>query len=117
MEAKGVTFSMVKGLVGFLKTNMPSVQQAVDDFPNPNQKLIFPAISVMTKSPVYVPFQPYVIAKGEKDLATGKYPVTKVMGSWDFSFQIDLWAESKPARVLECNEQKSGGSRHFASTC
>jgi hypothetical protein len=95
--------AMLKGLITHLKANMASLQEAYDDFPNPNQKLKMPCLSIAGRSPVFNPMMPYVTHKGAQ-ITSGadedKYPVRRCMGTFDFSFQLDLWARSKPERAL-----------------
>lgn len=95
--------ALIKGLITHLKANMPSLQDAYDDFPNPNQKLKFPCLSIFAKAPDFKPLMPYVVFKGAvipSGPDMGKLPVRKVMGSFELKLQIDLWADSKPKRAL-----------------
>lgn len=92
----------IKGLIVHLKANMPSLKQAYDDWPNPNQKLEYPCLSIFSRNPSYMGVNPYVISKGDPIISgpdEDKVPVRTVIGMWDFKFQIDLWADSKPTRA------------------
>lgn len=94
--------ALLKGLITHLKANMPSLAEAYDDFPNPNQKLKYPCLSIFAKAPEYQPMMPYVVGKGSVIVGgpdDGKVPVRKVMGAFEYKLQIDLWADSKPARA------------------
>jgi hypothetical protein len=91
---------VVKALCAFLAANMPSIQKAYDNWPSPNQTLDMPCLSVFTRSPQFRPTAPYTIWKGAPDATTNQVQYRRVMGQWDFSFQLDLWAPYKPQREI-----------------
>jgi hypothetical protein len=103
LEPSGIIHSLTKGLLSYLRTHIPSIQQAFDEFPNPSQTLKYPAVSVFLRNPTFTPMMTYVVSKGA-ELPSGKRPVRRVVGMYDFSLQLDLWAESKPARFKLLND-------------
>lgn len=99
--ANELTREISKELIAHLVANMPSIEKAYDDFPNPEQELEYPCLSVFMRTPDYEPCMPYVIYKGAKIFSgpdENKVPVRKVVGSYEFALQIDLWCQSKPQR-------------------
>lgn len=97
MSAVSCTKSVKKALAAFLKAQMPSIRQAYDDFPTPNQDLDMPCLSVFQKNPSYGPCMPYEIYKGPI-LPNNTAIIRRVVGFWDFSMQVDLWAPTKVQR-------------------
>ena len=99
--ANEVTKTIVKALIVHLKARMPSLLEAYDDFPNPSQPLKMPGMSVFLRKPNFNPLSTYVLSKGAliaSGADTGKYPVKRVVGSYDFNMQVDLWCPTKPSR-------------------
>lgn len=93
------TEAIIKGITAYLKTAMPTVKSVTDDWPNPSQNLIFPAITVITGDPKFVQSQNYVISKDTvKDVKTKKFKLRKCIGTYDFVLKCHLWADSKPTR-------------------
>lgn len=90
--------AVIKGLQGFLLTEMPTLQAVMDNWPSPNQQIKYPAISILAKTPKFSPVSPYVITVGTPDPVTHLAPTKRVIGEWDFSFQVDLWTGYKPQR-------------------
>ena len=95
--------AVLLGLNKFLLANMPSLKKTYDDFPNPNEKLVYPCLTTMAKEPDYKPCMPYVIFKASEPVESGpnagKTLIRKVKGSFDFNLQLDMWATSKPDRA------------------
>lgn len=94
------TRSVVKGLMELIKSRMPSIVAAYDDFPANNQNLKYPSFSIFTQQPKYTPSFPYDIKILPKitDPSSpdfGKAPVLYCTGRYEFSLQLDFWCESK----------------------
>jgi hypothetical protein len=85
-------------LAAFLLANVPGLASALDGWPNPNQQLNYPAISIYTKTPKFTPLQPYIVAKGNPDPATGLADLLKCVGMYDLEIQLDCWTNYKPQR-------------------
>lgn len=92
------TKAIVKGLADYLLANMPSLKKAYYNFPNPTEKLEYPALSVFTRTPTFTPISPYVIGKTEPTEVERQVTVTKVIGRYDFTLQVDLWTAYKAQR-------------------
>lgn len=83
-------------LIDTVKSKMPSIVKAYDEFPNQAQKLTFPSFSVFTQEPKFEACSPYVLKKNLNVTdAQGRKEVIKCVGNYDFSIQLDFWCESK----------------------
>lgn len=87
-------------LKAFLLANT-SLKKCFDGFPLPSQKIEYPSCSIMISSTNFMPSLPYVFSKGTL-IATGadagKTPIRRVVGTYDFKLQLDLWADTKQNR-------------------
>jgi hypothetical protein len=92
--------AVTKALKAFLETDgvMPDLEQALVGWPAPNQKLAYPSVTIFPKKPIFSPLAPYIVSRGTPDPTTHIAQVTKVIGMYDFSMQLDLWAAYRPQR-------------------
>lgn len=90
--------AVCEALGAFLKTQIPELNTVTIQWPEPNEQLVYPAIGIYVKVPKFTPAMPYVIARGNPDPVTHLALVTKVMGYWDFSLQVDCWGDYKATR-------------------
>jgi hypothetical protein len=82
---------------------MPSVREVLEDFPEASAELLVPAVSVFSRSPVFVPeLSPYVVATSA--VTNNRSTVKKVVGAWDFKLQVDIWCGYKEERFTLFNE-------------
>lgn len=96
--------AMVSALANYLKDNMPSVVSAMDHFPEQNEELEMPAVSVYARQPVFQPLPPYLLSKGVMDPDTKLASVKMVNGIWDFALVVDIWCPYKAQRDLLIEE-------------
>lgn len=94
MAATSFTRSLNKGLLAFLRANIPALIEGYEEFPNASQNLKFPSVSVFLQSPDYNPVMPYVISVGAPD-ANKNAIVKRVVGRYEFKMQLDFWCENK----------------------
>jgi hypothetical protein len=92
---------LVHRLALFLKANMPSLKEALEEWPDTNVQLNMPSISIMTKKTTFTPFQPEVY----NNPATPNEPVDQprqtcdmLIGEYDQPMQLDLWTANKEDR-------------------
>lgn len=114
------TKSLTKTLLIFFKNNVEGIVEGYDDFPNASQNLKFPSISIMLDAPQFTPTPPREVYIGPKILTgpdINKAVVRKVIGKYDYEFQLDFWCASKPQRhqiyesfinALNATDEKSG---------
>lgn len=98
MANKSFTRTLSKGLIGYLKSKMPSIVEAYDEFPNPSQKLKFPSFSLFLQKPNFTPETPYTVYVGDVILTgpdINKAIVRRCVGKYDLTIQLDFWCESK----------------------
>lgn len=86
-----------RALTVFLRQNMPSIKQAIEGWPSPNQHLQYPSVTVVTKIPKYTPLSPYVVGKDPIGVdGTMRYRTN--VGMYDLSIQLDIWVAYKIQR-------------------
>lgn len=97
MENESFTKEVVRRLGNHLKSLMPELAQVVEEFPESNQQLKYPCLSIITAGdPTHTPCDPYLLRK--KDAISNKASVLYVSGSYDLTLQLDFWAASKEQR-------------------
>jgi hypothetical protein len=96
MTEKTATDSVARGLADHLKKQIVDLESSTYGWPDPNEAMKMPCATVFVRTPKFQSVSPYTSYKGEVD--GGKVGYRKVVGSWEFSLQIDLWAAYKPQR-------------------
>lgn len=98
MANESVLEEVVKRLALHFKTQVPKLKAVLEDFPEPNEKLLYPCVSITTREPQFKPLSPYEILPIENPthhLAEVKW----VVGLYDFKLQVDLWTRNKEERM------------------
>lgn len=105
--------AIVKAISAYLKTNMNLLTKVTDEWPNANQKLELPCITVLIGEPDFTQGQNYLTYKGTPNTETNQVLVRQCKGTYDFRMKCHLWADSKPQRhkiydqfLLAMNPQK-----------
>ena len=98
---ESVTEEVIKRLRLHIKGQMPNLKDVLEDFPEPNQKLQYPSVSIFTRGPKFRALSPYVYQQGS--VVNHKAEVKWVVGIYDFNLQIDLWARNKEERNDQFN--------------
>lgn len=90
--------AVLEALSDFLKDGMPELKQIIEEFPAPNQKLNYPALSIMhSGDPVFAPVSPvYILEQGS--IVSHKAPVKYVVGQYELRLQLDFWCGNKEER-------------------
>ena len=90
----------VRTLVNHFVASIVGLTDVLEEFPNPNQDLNYPSISVITKGDVgHTNWMPSVFKKSDNVIDPNKLDVVYTVGQYDFSLQVDLWTEYKPQRA------------------
>lgn len=90
---------VLDALASHLRTNMASMTATgavKTDFPQANEKIVLPGLTLVTGAPLFTPCDPYVLSRGV--VAANKALVKYIVGMYDFQLQADLWARSKSER-------------------
>jgi hypothetical protein len=94
-------------LLRFIESSSSFSINILDHFPSPQEKFNFPAVTIAAKAPKFSPVMPYVISKTDPveigvppdpDAPNRVATVRRVVGAYDFAFQMDLWSAYKPQR-------------------
>lgn len=88
--------SVNRDLGSFLGNAVPTFAKVYDEFPEPNQEMELPALSIVTGRPRFERCDPYLVDEGAvaDHQATNNY----VIGQYDLSLQLDIWAKYKIQR-------------------
>lgn len=94
----------IRGLLEYLKTEMPSVQKFYDQWPYHGDELVYPCISLMyVGTPSFRNLPPYIFKTEEDPENALNDLVYEVIGNHEGTIQLDIWAEYKisRSRILE----------------
>ena len=96
---ESITEVLPKVLGKYLKDNVDSLKEYYDEFPEANQMLKLPSVSVFCTTNEFRPMQPYIVKKPiPSEVLSHKYRYKYVVGMYDIGIQLDLWAGSKEER-------------------
>lgn len=95
----------LRTLADYLKANITGID-VLHEFPDPTRKLRYPSIALSGAAPRQLTFDLAGASATEKEYDTeapvdgiyAKVPVKYLVGSYDFSFQMDIWTNSKASR-------------------
>lgn len=93
---------MIEALGKHLKNEVPRLEAVHFDWPEPNQILKFPSITLMTLAPTFNNEMPYVLSLGVE--LNNKSDNLYVVGNYEYKLQLDLWCRSKQERFLAYSE-------------
>lgn len=94
--AKDLRVALFNAIKLHLQTTMPELQGFIDEFPEPNEKLKFPCVSISTNEPPFVACAPYIFTKDET--VDNRANVRYVIGQRELKYQFDFWCGSKAER-------------------
>jgi hypothetical protein len=98
-ETDSASKEVVKRLALFLKQKMPELQEVLEDWPEPNIALKYPALSIFSGPPViHRHLQTVKKTIEEIDGEDVKSSVKYVVGDYEWRMQLDIWSGSKPER-------------------
>jgi hypothetical protein len=98
-DISSVTKEMTKRLAILLKAQMPALLDVIEDFPEPNEQLKYPCVSIMSGSPTFRPQAPFERNVPEApSLTNGSVKTKYVVGQYEWKLQLDLWCASKEQR-------------------
>ena len=92
-----LTDEVIKVLGVHIKSKMPILNQVLFDWPPANAKLKYPALTIFTGSPTYLPMQAYITSKTDPDV-DNKILTTNVVGQYEWNLQLDFWTRNKEER-------------------
>lgn len=94
---ESVTEVVPKVLGTYLKDNVSALREWYDEFPSSNRRMDMPSVSIFAKSPEFKPSaHPHLLNPVDPgDIVNSKANTLWVVGDYDFSLQMDLWAGSK----------------------
>ena len=98
--ADSVSKELLLRLSLHLQKYVPGLAQVSSEWPNANQELKYPSITLLTKNPKHHPFSPYPMEKHdtEEELSVPKREVKYVVGNWEWPIQLDIWCKTKEQR-------------------
>ncbi len=98
-SVKSASEEIVETLAKHLETQLGSqIVRVVRDWPDPNETLEYPTISILQKNPEFFPLSAYELEKDAVPEDALKANVRYVYGSYEWPMQLDIWAGSKAER-------------------
>lgn len=81
------------------RARVTMIKQVLEEWPDANRQLEYPALSIMSANPIkQTPCHPWLFQQGVIDEDTNKVFNKYVVGNFDWTLQLDLWAGNKPER-------------------
>jgi hypothetical protein len=93
-----------------------TVEQVLEEFPEANNELIYPALSIITQgTPEFSPeLSPYLLEEIEEpEVGEHKAPAKYVVGSYDLTLQVDIWCGSKEERFTAYDQFFAALNKQF----
>lgn len=87
---------VIESLASYLKTEIPELQDVIEEWPNNGEDLQYPSLSIFTVDAKEV-HRPPVIHKQE-ELEDGTLKVQYKVGQLNYSLQLDAWCSNKVER-------------------
>lgn len=98
MPASNGPDSCLNALATYLKAQVPALT-VFKEWPNPNDKLVYPALTLTQGKITTMNRAPECVAKTMPDV-NNQILVTEIVGEHDFTMQLDLWCSDKVMRSL-----------------
>lgn len=92
---ESVTEIIPKVLGTYLLEAVDALEEFYDEFPNHNQRIDMPSVSIFAKAPEFKPMATPYRLNPVTDITNSKSDILWVVGDYDFDLQLDLWAGSK----------------------
>lgn len=94
---EGVSYAVTRALADHLGSSITELVNIFEDFPEPNEVLEYPSLSIVTPAPDLRNEAPYIYSS---DAASGTSMTSRyVTGEYEWPIiQVDLWAGSKMER-------------------
>lgn len=117
MNTEQVTKAILKELGDHLGKRMSVLKDVLLDWPDANEVLNYPTLSITTNTPTFLPLMPYQLS-AEDPKANNKIRTLNVTGQYEWNLQLDFWTGTKPERhsiysqfVAAFNSQYISGER------
>lgn len=91
-----ISLALKKNLGAYLLTKAPTLTGYLVDWPEPNEEMSLPSLTIVTGRPSLTRCSPYLVTKGSvsSHQATNLYCVGQV----DITLQVDLWCKYRKQR-------------------
>lgn len=94
---ESITREVISHLGDHLKEKMPLIRNVLLDFPEYNESLTMPCLSIMSNNPTFTPqLAPYEYS--QKQISGASYEFLYVVGQYDWNIQLDIWCQNKEQR-------------------
>lgn len=97
-DNESITEVVAESLGKYLLDEVTDLETYYPEFPQANRDLRMPSVSIITATSDFRPLSPYRTGKEADTISNNQTNVTWVVGIWDFSIQVDLWARNKEER-------------------
>lgn len=97
-NVESVSEEIEKRLAAHIKALVPRLHKIILEFPEPNQVLDYPCLTIDTGEPKFQALQPYEMNDPVLVPVNHSADVKWVVGIYDFKIQLDLWTRNKEER-------------------
>ncbi len=94
----GFPKALTEALAAHLLANVSGIAKVYAEWPNKNEDLTYPSISITSAAPKFERCAPYVLALGTLIPDTVRSINKYVVGQYDVTLQLDLWTRYKLER-------------------
>ena len=99
MTILAANITVVRSLAEYLKIEIPILDEVYEEWPNPNQDLVYPSISIVTVGTAQLlNFSPTISSTIDNVGNPALKDVTYYVGDYNLSLQVDIWTEYKEKR-------------------
>lgn len=95
---ESITEAIPNQLGEYLVDAVEDLKEFYDEWPQANETLDMPCVSIITLNPEFRPLMPYYIKPTDPEIAAHKADVKYVVGIYDIPIQLDIWARNKEER-------------------
>ena len=92
------TETVIKTLKRHIEANTTAFKNVYEEFPNANEKLLYPSVSLETKPSNFIPYPPTPVRTTPHPTDPTKIFLFEKVGSYEVPIQLDIWARDKVQR-------------------
>ena len=96
VTAEGILDEVARALAVKIKAAVPELRAVTEGFPEANQTLLYPCVTIIATPGTHSHRQPAVLSKTAP--VANKTKVKYVVGNHDWNLQVDLWCGNKNER-------------------
>lgn len=95
---ESITEAIPYQLGEYLVDTIEDLKEYYDEWPQSNETLDMPCVSVITLNPEFRPLMPYYLKPESGEITAHAANIKYVVGIYDIPIQLDIWARNKEER-------------------